>query len=200
MSPKIVDKKQKKRDILDAAIALYNKEAIDSTKIETIAKNAGMSKGNFYEYFSSRDDLIIALVEDSIREFEIGFFDHLQKIELPSEKLKFIVAGSLDETFVEGYFLKVWIELLRLASVQKEVKALVLIREYYDKYEEIVSAILSEGEAIENFIIEDKKSLALVIVSQIDALYFQMAIQEESTKVKGIADTFMQTLLKGIIQ
>ena len=57
MSPKSVDKEAKKRQILEAAIAVFARKGVGNTRIAEIAAEAGTGKGTIYEYFRSKEQL-----------------------------------------------------------------------------------------------------------------------------------------------
>ncbi len=52
----------RRRDILDAAAALFRRDGFADTAIEQIAARAGLSAGTVYNYFASKGDLLLALV------------------------------------------------------------------------------------------------------------------------------------------
>ncbi len=63
-----------KQRLLDVALELFSEEGYHSVSISRIAKKAGMSKGNTYNYFDSKQDLLVKLVlsgiEDIFQEFD----------------------------------------------------------------------------------------------------------------------------------
>jgi AcrR family transcriptional regulator len=52
---------RRRGDLLDAATALFAANGVEATSIAAITAAAGVSKGNFYRYFASREELIAAL-------------------------------------------------------------------------------------------------------------------------------------------
>ena len=58
MSPKIVDKEVKKKEILESAIKVFARNGIANTKVIDIAIEADTSKGNIYTYFESKEEII----------------------------------------------------------------------------------------------------------------------------------------------
>lgn len=53
-------------DILDGALIEFRKRGFSSARIEDIAKHAGLSKGSVYLYFSSKEEMLKALIRGSI--------------------------------------------------------------------------------------------------------------------------------------
>jgi len=62
MSPIIVDRKEKAKEITLAALELFSKNGYNSTSVEQIARTAGMGKGTIYEYFSTKEDIFISVI------------------------------------------------------------------------------------------------------------------------------------------
>ena len=64
---KVEKRNLKENLIIDAAEAVFNRQGYDNTKMEDIAKQIGMSKGSVYFYFSSKENLYMAI---TYRAFE----------------------------------------------------------------------------------------------------------------------------------
>jgi len=67
--------REKKRQlIIDSAIKLFAEKGFASASINSIAKEAGISKGLIYNYFESKEELIITIINNGFNEF-IEVFD-----------------------------------------------------------------------------------------------------------------------------
>ncbi len=55
-------------EILDAALLLFSEQGFARTKLEEVAKKAGVSKGTVYLYFESKDALFQAIVRKYVTE------------------------------------------------------------------------------------------------------------------------------------
>ena len=79
------------RDLIrTSALALFKELGVDDTSVNDIVTEAGIAKGTFYLYFSSRDDLINAVFEEFASEFlreVIAANRDLQKIAPFAESL-----------------------------------------------------------------------------------------------------------------
>src|SRR5436305_5014119 len=54
--------------LFEAAARVFEEQGIGSASIEAIAAAAGFSRGAFYSNFNSKDDLIIAMLEDHVAQ------------------------------------------------------------------------------------------------------------------------------------
>lgn len=57
---------QRPDDILNGALKEFRERGFTAARIEDIAKHAGLSKGTVYLYFSSKEDMLKALVKRSV--------------------------------------------------------------------------------------------------------------------------------------
>jgi TetR/AcrR family transcriptional repressor of nem operon len=60
---------ERRADLLAAGQALFLARGIAATSLEDITRAAGVSKGLFYLYFRSKEDLVLALQEQFSRQF-----------------------------------------------------------------------------------------------------------------------------------
>jgi AcrR family transcriptional regulator len=82
MSPRSKEQIEKIREtsianILSAALELFATKGFDSTSIAKIAEKAGVSKGLMYNYFTSKDELLKALI-DQFAEGESQMMNAIQ--------------------------------------------------------------------------------------------------------------------------
>jgi AcrR family transcriptional regulator len=53
-------------EIVEAALACFNERGFAATKLDDVAKRAGVTKGTLYLYFASKEDLFKAAVRESL--------------------------------------------------------------------------------------------------------------------------------------
>ena len=70
MTPRIVDREEKRGIILQAAHNVFARKGIGRTTIAEVATEAGIGKGTVYEYFESKEVLIRELVEATFQSFD----------------------------------------------------------------------------------------------------------------------------------
>lgn len=74
---------ERKRTFVQVAISLFFRNGVESTTMQQIAKEAGVSYGLFYHYFRSKDDLLTEAVDQLSRMnlLEDALADHSQPLE-----------------------------------------------------------------------------------------------------------------------
>lgn len=57
---------QRPDEILDAALAVFERDGFDAARVEDIAAEAGLSKAGVYLYFNAKDDILRGLIEREV--------------------------------------------------------------------------------------------------------------------------------------
>ena len=65
--------------LFEAAARVFEEHGIGSASIETIAAAAGFTRGAFYSNFKSKDELIIAMLEDHVEQSTRRYLDLLTR-------------------------------------------------------------------------------------------------------------------------
>ncbi len=65
--------KNKEKLILDSAVALFTTKGFQATRMEDVAKKAGISKGLTYFYYKNKEDLFMALTKKAYDQFKDEF-------------------------------------------------------------------------------------------------------------------------------
>ncbi len=74
MSPIRVDKEEKRKEILKAALVVFSQKGFHKTSMNDIAQKAEIGKGTLYDYFKSKDELFLSLLDFIFSEFFEKFF------------------------------------------------------------------------------------------------------------------------------
>ncbi|MCS7000600.1 MAG: TetR/AcrR family transcriptional regulator [Bacteroidota bacterium] len=69
----------KRQQIIAAAIRVFAQRGFHATKIEHIAEAAGIGKGTIYEYFSSKDELFLAVYDYWMDSYEAAMQQAAEK-------------------------------------------------------------------------------------------------------------------------
>ena len=86
--PIIVDKEKKRESIALACRQMLLEGDINTLTISAIAKEAGIGKGTFYEYFANKEELLFTLVEILMRDYNGSQEQKLSTCATTREKIK----------------------------------------------------------------------------------------------------------------
>lgn len=83
--------KNRREEIIEAALNIFYQKGFYSMKIEEVAQAAGIGKGTVYEYFRSKEELMAAAIEFEFSELEQKISDSADKEKTLAGKLAAIV-------------------------------------------------------------------------------------------------------------
>ena len=89
-------REERKHQILEAALHVFGEDSYHGSSIAAVAKKAKVSKGLIYNYFKSKEDILITLVTDIYTEV----MEHLEldtSIELDRAGFVKVIEKSVDE-------------------------------------------------------------------------------------------------------
>jgi AcrR family transcriptional regulator len=61
--PRVVDREARRAELVSAAAAVFAQRGVANTAVSDIVKAAGVAQGTFYLYFDSKDDAVLAVVD-----------------------------------------------------------------------------------------------------------------------------------------
>jgi len=62
--PRIVDRTARRAEIASAAARVFSERGVANTAVSDIVKAAGIAQGTFYLYFETKDEVILAVVDE----------------------------------------------------------------------------------------------------------------------------------------
>ena len=125
----------KKQLIMDTALELFAENGIESTSIKQITDRCGISKGAFYLSFTSKDELIFAMIEHFIGEFVSEVDQSVRQSEQADQMLYNFFYSSSIQFQEKSHYAKIFMK-ENLTALNHDI-FLVL-----NKYDESINAII----------------------------------------------------------
>ena len=100
-----------KKKLFTAAMQLFEAQGYFATSIEAIAAKAGVSKGLTYNYFATKEELLVALLDDATQRMAaVGAT--LREDTMPARSIEHFVTNYLEFLQEERRYLKLNLTLL----------------------------------------------------------------------------------------
>ncbi len=130
MTDQSVEKRRemKREKIKSVAQKLFLQKGFDNVSVEEITKQAGISKGSFYTYFKSKDELLKEIALGSIDALKDELIKNAKKLKDPVRSIKTFLETNvhLSEMYISG----ILVTLRELNFIQiKDDKLSALINE-----------------------------------------------------------------------
>ena len=163
-------REERKQQIMHAALILFANKGFDATSISMIAKEAGISKGLMYNYFESKEKLIVEIMDGMIEEM-LSMFDPNHDGVLEAHEMKNFIHIMLHHVKENQQLYKLYFHVI----MQPKVFALI-----EGKLEEIIATIsLMVEKYFENMAFENPKIEALLFTTMLDGLFFDYVLKPE---------------------
>ena len=204
MSPKIVDKKQKSKEIARAALKLFSLKGYAATSVGQIAKTASIGKGTVYEYFHAKKDIFIAAIMEWMSLFIVHLSERIKEIKDPTARLRAVaeinmeIFDSADPTDI-----RLSLEFLRHSMLEDGVlyKHRYLIKDMHAGIRKIVVDTLLDGISKGVFrpeIARDAEKIAINLLAYMDGISLHSILSKDYFDLKEQIDLYMQNLIHEI--
>jgi len=193
--------KNRKLQIIQAAVKRFTKHGINKTTLDEIARDLRIGKATIYHYFQSKEELYYATIELRTEEYLEEIRSIFNNGEIPIEDRfidYFIYKNSLGEKYQLIYELVLL--LLKDYNFEPELNAL---KNLLDKEKELIKDVLNRINKLKNTLksnISNDSTLAEFFVIQSWGFMFGQKLksisnQEESSDIKDM----IQKIIKNII-
>ncbi|MFQ5991559.1 MAG: TetR/AcrR family transcriptional regulator [Nitrospiraceae bacterium] len=86
----------RRQDILDAAERLFSKNGFFKTSMAEIAEEAGFAIGTVYQFFKSKEDMYISLIEVKMEKFAALINERVDAVTSATDKIEAVIRTKLE--------------------------------------------------------------------------------------------------------
>jgi AcrR family transcriptional regulator len=186
---------ERREQILLHALKVFTLKGYSGTRISDVAQSAELSQGLIYRYFASKEDMFVAVVEQTLA-LSNAAMQRFADLELsPREKMRVITSANLNFRDSEEYARRYLLMFEAGLTETSPARARELIQNSFMALETI-EAILSAGQESGQFTsAKDAASLSTAYWSMIQGLVFFRAMNE-SGKGTPVAMPDVETIMK----
>ena len=197
--PKVIDKKEKRTQILDAAIRIFAQKGTSHTKISDIAEAAGIGKGTVYEYFHSKDEILIASFHYFIEAGSSTVEQRLLALTDPLDRLTAYFqawAEMFDSAFMNymEVILDFWAQ-----GIRRDKEGLTFhLAELYAQYRITLEGLLNDCVAAGCIAPVDTRITASILLGTLDGLLLQWIMDRTLFDIKEAIEFIPRLLVGGL--
>lgn len=201
MSPRIVDKPAKRKEILRSAMAVCARQGVHDFKMIDIANAAGVGKGTLYEYFTDKEDLVCGCFELFLDDYNNYLGNRLTTISDPKKKLETMIKASF-EFFVQNHDnLDIMFDFWAASVRSKDGDPLLSGgTEEYSQVITEVSGMIREGAKIGVFKPVDARLAASMLLALLDGLLLQSVMGLIKINSRSLPQKVSRMFLEGILK
>lgn len=203
MSPKIIDKAKRREEISLKALSVFAKNGFEATSISQLANAVGMSKGTLYEYFASKDDLIITSLSSWVEQMTVGAEQLILGISDPEEKLRTFVQASMAMLDEDPQAIQLMLSATQYLLKDDNVEKLQFLQEATDRFRADITNILLEGVSQHIFrpeIAKNANKIAINLLAYLDGIGMHYHLSSHLFNLHEQIDFYLEQLLRELKQ
>jgi AcrR family transcriptional regulator len=152
--------KTKKEIILEIAVNLFAEQGFEKTSVAQICENASVSKGLVYHHFKSKNEILIAIYEQSTQDMISLSSDDSEK--KPKEKLQEIINAIFLQLENNKLFFKLNLNIMFQPSTKK-----ILEKQINQRATQLFTTVKDIFNEID---VDDSEILSYVFIAEIDGI------------------------------
>jgi AcrR family transcriptional regulator len=115
------EQERRRKEIFDASVHLFLNKGFSETSMREIAEAAGIGKSTLYDYFPSKDDILLSFIEDELQRLTEGLSEIANQNIGTLEKLRQMMFAYMEYLAKnEDFYLKLSLEVQRMAQQSVE--------------------------------------------------------------------------------
>ncbi len=190
--PKIVAVAEKRKAILEAAVATFARHGYHGTNLQRVAAAAGMGKSSLYHYFPTKEALFAALADELLRH-EAALFASTANTTTPApERLRLlldVITGLLDEWTKAGPLL---VDFLREPQGRRRV------RQTFRAARAALVQLVKDGQRAGLFRAGSPDTLAAILLGCLDGLFLQEMVEPGCTRAAASAPLLREVVMAAL--
>ncbi|WLR53758.1 TetR/AcrR family transcriptional regulator [Mesobacillus subterraneus] len=193
-------KEKKRQEILQSAHGCFAEKGFESCTVDDIVARSGLSKGAIYNYFKSKDDIYLALMEGQTNDSGHTFAKAIAERKTAMEKLNYLFEAYLnnDPNEEENKGDAIVHYEFRLYSTRNPKLKEMLTERYKDFFVSLLIEIIKEGQTSGEFNKElDPLKFADIFWAMVNGATLQATILENyqyKLILKEMQDMFLEKL------
>jgi len=170
----VEEKEAKKDKIIEKSMELFREKGYHTTKVEEITKALGISKGNFYTYFNSKEEVLYEIL-DIMKNEKIRMLEEIDTNKAPKEILKDFIEDY--KQYVFKYLKKVTLQ--NMDNFLKDERVVNYVVEIQDILIEFLKKNIVEKIGGSRSKVYDLRFITEFIFISMDAFFLDERLTEE---------------------
>jgi AcrR family transcriptional regulator len=140
-----VEQARKRQEVFDASVPLFLEKGFNETSMREIAAAAGIGKATLYDYFKTKDDILLSFFEREVNEMAARATKVARQDVPAAEKLRRIIQMHVEYWLPrKAFYLRLTIEAQRL-SLPSQQRIQAARHAYQDMLRGIIEDGIQEG-------------------------------------------------------
>lgn len=183
----------KREKIIAAAARFFGEKGYHNTTTAEVAEAAGVAAGTIYIYFSSKEDLLVAVFEEFLEKHMVRLREGVETEVGPEAKLRRLIVLGLALMEENPDSARIFLSQLRQSTTMIKMVAKRSSR----AYRSIIESILDEGIRSGVFRPMNTPAVATMVFGSFQNLVLDWVADDCSYRLTGLADEATTYILRG---
>lgn len=186
----------RRRQLVEAAIAVIHEEGFGQATVARIARRAGVSSGMVHHYFDDKDDLLFETMRHLLAELRADAAARLSRANSPGERIRAIIDACFSEAQFDEQVFSAWLALYGNARQSARLQGILSI--YHRR---LKSSLMHELRHLAP--LPEALRLAEGIGAMIDGLWLRYALTGKPDRPetpRGITHDYVSAALEQAFQ
>lgn len=194
--PELVRSTGKREKILRAAVQVFAQTGYFNSKVSEIARVAGVADGTIYLYFERKEDLLITIFREHMKDYLERLSGALADESSPEARLRRVIRFHLEELGADRPLAVVF-----QVELRQSLKFMSLLtQEGVNAYLGLLKRLIEEGQASGVFRKDVQPQLvANSIFGILDELVTRWILSEKDYDLSAAAGPVFDLVLRGVI-
>lgn len=202
MSPKLIDKAKRKKVIALRALDLFAEKGLEGTSISEVAKQAGIGKGTVYEYFSSKEELILtAFIAWMEQMMDSEVVEKMASIDDAEERFCWAVKAMIEPFMTDDRVVKITLLLFQVILKDDTLLQAGQTQQLFQGMRKMLADMLLEGIAQGTFkpdIARDVEKITINLFAYLDGIAVHYFVNKTDFDLMEQVDFYLGRLLNDI--
>jgi AcrR family transcriptional regulator len=154
----VKDPIERRREIMNKASELFLHKGYDKTSVNTIVEELKIAKGTFYYYFKSKEEILCAILEETIEKYSESIKEELNGLSGAGNKMQFILRKLLMQSNAPEQMP------VHIKDDENDKLHQILERKFYEKFHPVLVEIIEEGIKEEIFDIKYPSEITELLI------------------------------------
>lgn len=199
MTPRQIDRNKRQREIAQIALHVFATHGFETTSISQIAEACQIGKATIYEYFASKEELIMYALAVWGEQLEQDVKQLVGNIKDPIQRLYTYVDTLIERFLSDEPLVGLFFHLFPMLT-KKEFRGHHTIREMFQGVHQFLTDVLLDGISQGTFspkIARDVQKIAINMTAYLDGIILHYYASDGAFELKEQCHSFLDLWLTG---
>jgi AcrR family transcriptional regulator len=192
-----VDKEERRREIALASVAVFGTKGFARTRMEDVAKAAGVGKGTIYEYFQNKEELMTGAFAALFADMAAGLMPEATPERKAADTLRMSMERTIAAAQDIGYAYRFFLEYMLHASRSGKTNDVLseMLTAYRAWLTSLIEAGIEEGDFRDDI---EPYETAAAVAAWFDGAIFHWYTLPDTVSLEKMGSAFLDAVLRGL--